>query len=301
MATSLQTQQTFIQNGITSTISETKEAIMPYLTGARIPDYIIVGSSGTQTTPLFSRETMLGTVTAKTNASLAHSCDFKFDLGLGAFSLPEIPNPVAVIKKAIAEGKNAAAQIIQSLIAQAIDGFRLAIKGIIIALNFDTTGILSTAFSVAKQVIRFLNEKLKQIAEYVAIASLYYHLVTSVQQIIDFIKTLPAKVKALIQECFTKFTNGIKNATDKIKSIGGATSGGLTGVINTLNASSQAALDDVNKQSENESIPPSLKSLVNGESVTAEQVQAGVTSYVATQSQTTIPVDTEKTDKKSGP
>jgi hypothetical protein len=248
-------------NGIQSTIVEQRNTLIPYL-----PSGVTFGAVGVQTTAPFSMQTMFGTVTAKTNADLAHSCDFKFIINTGDLSLGIIDNPVTVIKKAIADGKNAAAAIVRSLIGQAVDAFRLTIKGILFALNADPSGLISTAVSTAKKYIREINQKLKEIAEYVAVASLYYNLIKEIQQIVDFIKTLPAKVLALIQQCFTNFTNGIKDAAAQVAALPGAAAGGLAGVLSQLNTSSQSALAEVQDKAASADVPNSVIEIVNSPS-----------------------------------
>jgi hypothetical protein len=248
-------------NGIQSTIIEQRNTLIPYL-----PSGISFNAVGVQTTPPFSRQTMFGTVTAQTNNDLAHSCDFKFIINTGDLSLGLIDNPVTVIKKAIADGKNAAAAIVRSLIGQAVDAFRITIKGILFALNADPSGLISTAVSTAKKYIREINQKLKEIAEYVAVASLYYHLITELQQIVEFIKSLPAKVLALIQQCFTNFTNAIKDVTAQVTALPGAAVGGLAGALSQLNSSSQSALSIVQDQAASANVPDSVIAIVNSPS-----------------------------------
>jgi len=272
-------------NGIQSTIIETRNTLIPYL-----PDGVSFSAVGAQTTPPISRSFMGGTLIAKTNSDLAHSCDFKFTINANTdFNLGVIDNPVTLIKKSIAESRNAAAALIRSLIGQAIDAFRLSIKGIIIALNFDPSGLISSAVSVAKKYIRQINEKLKEVAEYIAAAILYQTLISQIQEIINFITTLPAKVLALIQECFLNFTNGIKNAAAQVAALPGAVVataaaavggvanqivGGVvnevastvSGVVGTIALASEAALSVINKKVVDANVPASLIAVVNSPS-----------------------------------
>jgi hypothetical protein len=272
-------------NGIQSTIVETRNTLIPYL-----PDGVSFSAVGAQTTPPISRSFMGGTVIAKTNSDLAHSCDFKFTINLATdLNLGVIDNPVTLIKKSIADSRNAAAALIRSLIGQAIDAFRLSIKGIIVALNFDPSGVISSAVSVAKKYIRLINEKLKEVAEYVAAAVLYETLIFQIQEIISFITTLPAKVLALIQECFVNFTNGVKNAAAQVAALPGAVVastaaavGGVasqvvgsvvnevastvSGVVGTIALASEAALSVINKKVEDANVPASLIEIVNSPS-----------------------------------
>jgi hypothetical protein len=274
MATLLDAKQQNITNGIESTIKEIKDTSLPYL-----PFGISLGKTGNPTTPPMARQFLANTVTLKTNSDLSHSCDFAFDLNSLDLSLGTIPDPVATIKKAILEGKNAASAIVKNLIGLAIDQFRLGIEGILLALNFDPSGELSKLFSQAKKIIRFINEKLKEIAEYVAVASLYYYLLKSIQEIIDFIKSLPAKILAMIQQCFTKFTNSIKNAADQIAALPGSVLAGtgtsLTGSskinyeqsinvsIAAITSSAQATLDSMNSAVSTANVPSVLMTAIN--------------------------------------
>jgi len=260
-------------NGIQSTIVETRNTLIPYL-----PDGVSFSAVGAQTTPPISRSFMGGTVIAKTNSDLAHSCDFKFTINANTdFNLGVIDNPVTLIKKSIADSRNAAAALIRSLIGQAIDAFRLSIKGIIVALNFDPSGLVSSAVSVAKKYIRLINEKLKEVAEYIAAAILYETLIFQIQEIISFITTLPAKVLALIQECFVNFTNGVKNAAAQVAALPGAVVataaaavGGvanqISGVVETIALASEAALSTINKKVADANVPASLIAVVNSPS-----------------------------------
>jgi hypothetical protein len=255
-----------------------------------LPDGVFFSAVGAQTTPPISRSFLGGTVIAKTNADLAHSCDFKFTIKANTdFNLGVIDNPVTLIKKSIAESKNAAAALIRALIGQAIDAFRLSIKGIIVALNFDPSGLISSAVSVAKKYIRLINEKLKEVAEYIAAAILYETLIFQIQEIISFITTLPAKVLALIQECFLNFTNGIKAAAAQVAALPGAVVataaaavggvanqivGGVvnevastvSGVVGTIALASEAALSTINKKVADANVPVSLIAVVNSPS-----------------------------------
>jgi len=269
MATLLDAKYQSITNGIESTIKEIKDTSLP-----KLPTGVILGKTGLPTTPPMARQFLANTVTFKTNSDLSHSCDFTFDLNSMDLSLGTIPDPVATIKKAILEGKNAAAAIVKQLIGLAIDEFRLATEGILLALNFDPSGELSKLFSQAKKIIRFINEKLKEIAEYVAVASLYYHLITSVQEIINFIKSLPAKILAMIQQCFTKFTNSIKNAADQIAALPGSIINlpgasstnyeqSVTSSITALTVSAQSTLDSMNSAVLTANVPSVLMTAIN--------------------------------------
>jgi len=109
------------------------------------------------------------------------------------------------------------------------------------------------------------------------------------QDIISFITTLPAKVLALIQECFVNFTNGVKNAAAQVAALPGAVAataaaavGGVatqvvgsvvnevastvSGVVGTIALASEAALSVINKKVADANVPASLIEIVNSPS-----------------------------------
>lgn len=165
-------------------------------------------TSGVQTTNGLSRGVLANTGVYITNSDLSHICDFRFLLSAN-FSLTGLIPNLAILSGAIQNGKMAAANAVRSAMSKLIGEFRIAAKAITFALNLDPSGEFSRQYSVAKSVVRDINEKLKQITQVIADVAFVYYLIKDIEQIIAWIETLPAEVKALIQSCLKNFTSSL--------------------------------------------------------------------------------------------
>lgn len=216
------------------------------------------------TNPYISRGIVEGTGISLTNASLGHVCDFRyninFDLGISSLGLI---NPVTAIQNAIKSGKNKAAMLISSIISQLNDQLRLVIKGILVTLNLDPSGVLSSAYSYVKNIVRQINEITVKIAKVVETISAVYYLITDIQKIIDYLKSLPKRFLALVQDCILNFTSAIKNFTNQILSIPGAIGSSIESVTNELKNTSNGLLESLTEQANSQTgdLPPALKGL----------------------------------------
>jgi len=181
------------------------------------PEGIIVDKPGEPWMPRLARGITEGATLEKNNSQ--HSCDFKFNIKFGDLSIGLVDNPVAVIKRAIQEGKNAAAQIIRTLLAQFADGIRAVLTALNYTLSLDPSGLYSAAFDLARSIIRKINKILKKIGEYVAVAAMYVYLVKELQQIVAFIKQLPAFFKKLLLDCLNTFQNSIRSLVAQINTV----------------------------------------------------------------------------------
>jgi hypothetical protein len=183
----------------------------------RPPEGIVVTKPGEPWMPRLARGIIEGATLEKNNSQ--HSCDFKFNINFGDLSIGLIDNPVAVIRRAIEQGKNAAAQIIRSLLGKFADGIRLVLTGLNATLSLDPSGVISAAFDLARSIIRKINKILKKIAGYVAVASLYVNLVRELQQVVAFIRQLPAFFKQLLLDCLNTFQNNIRSLVAQVNDI----------------------------------------------------------------------------------
>jgi hypothetical protein len=181
------------------------------------PEGIIITNPGEPSIPRLARGNTVGATLEKNNSQ--HSCDFKFNIKFGDLSIGLVDNPVAVIKKAIQEGKNAAAKIIRSLLAQFADGIKVILTALNFTLSLDPSGLYSAAFDLARSIIRKINKILKKVAEYVAVAAMYVYLVKELQQVVAFIKQLPSFFKKLLLDCLNTFQNNIRSLVAQINTI----------------------------------------------------------------------------------
>lgn len=175
------------------------------------PNWAWAGSfsvGGVQTTPGITRGALIDTGILITNSQVAHVCDFKFRLSTDLSLTALVPN-LGILLGAIKNGKNAASAAIRTAITKLNELFRTAIDAILGALNADVTGLVSANFSFLKEKVREINEKLKTAAQVIADVAMVYYLIQEIQQITDWIKTLPERVRKILEDCLLNFNSAI--------------------------------------------------------------------------------------------
>jgi hypothetical protein len=163
---------------------------------------------GVQTTPGIARGALINTGVYITNSQVAHVCDFKFRLSTSLSLTALVPN-VGILLGAIKNGKNAASAAIRTAITKLNELFRLAIDAILGSLNADVTGLISANFSFLKEKVREINEKLKIAAQVLADVAMVYYLIQEIQQITDWINSLPDRVKKILEDCVLNFKTAV--------------------------------------------------------------------------------------------
>lgn len=198
---------------------------------------------------------------------MTHSCDFRFVLGLNLdLGLPI--NPVTAIQDAIRNGKNKAAMMMGVIMRQIASYLRQFINAALAAIGLDKTGELSKIFSFAKDIFRQVNYYIKRAAEIVEMASFYYNFVKDITQIVDYLKSLPAYLKSMVQGCIAQFLGSINNFVSMLKSIPGMVTGNIDAMLAQLQSSSQATVDGLNSQIANTSTSNTVSSNVATDIIT---------------------------------
>ena len=212
------------------------------------PDGLTGPGLDVPTTGAAARGDVANTKVAITNSILAHSCDFRYIINLGTLDigLGTLVNPVTAIQEAIRSGKNKAAQVMGLVLTQISTKLREVINAIISAISFDPTGQLSLSISIAKDIFREINAITKKVAMAVENASLYYNLVKDITQIVDYLKSLPAKIQAMVQGCITQFLNSINSFINTLKQIPGMYSSNIANMLDQLSGSTQSAATAAN-------------------------------------------------------
>jgi hypothetical protein len=172
--------------------------------------------AGTQTTPGISRGALINTGVYITNSQVAHVCDFKFNL-TSALSLDALIPNLGILAGAIKNGQNRAAAAIRTALSKLNQLFRAAMDAILKSLNLDITGVFSAEFSLAKKIVREINEKIKVIAQILADVSFVYYLINDIEEIVKWIENLPERIKTILKECLTNFTTAVGNIPDILK------------------------------------------------------------------------------------
>ena len=219
---------------------------------------------GAQTGPGLSRGYITNTGISVTNNNLAHICDFRFIFSSG-ISLGGLVNPITAFAAAIKQGKAAAASAIRAAISQLSTAFRAALDALIGAAGSDPTGMFSVQFSLAKDVIRQVNDITKKIAQMIADVATVYYLVQGLTDIVNWIKSLPDQLKSVLQSCLTNFQKSV-DAT--VASFKGATD--LSALQNSVTAQMGISLTSSASQS------TSANSSANGVSSSANTTSAVV-------------------------
>jgi hypothetical protein len=165
-------------------------------------------TKGVQTSPGIARGALINTGVYITNSQVAHVCDFKFRLTTNLSLTALVPN-AGILLGAIKNGKNAASAAIRVAITKLQQLFRTAIDAILAGLNLDFTGVISTNFSFFKEKVREINENLKIAAQVIADISMVYFLLKQLDEITNWIKSLPAQVQQILEECVLNFKAGI--------------------------------------------------------------------------------------------
>lgn len=226
-------------------------------------------TAGAQSSPGLARGALVNTGVSVTNNNLAHICDFRFIFTSG-INLGGLINPINAFKQAIKQGKNAAANAIRVALSQLNTAFRTAINALLAGMGADPTGLMSLQFSLAKDVVRKINEITKKIAQMIADIATIYYLITGLQQIVEWIKSLPAQLQSILKNCLLNFQNSV-NAT--VASFKGATD--LTALQNSV--TSQLQLNIASAQS----LPTSNAPTANNQTTanTTTPAQSIVSSY----------------------
>ena len=217
---------------------------------------------GKPSVPQNSR-TANNTVLGWTNSQLVKDCDFRFMVNLADLNVGTIENPITLIKQSISESKNQAAAIVRVLLSKLLDTFRLTFNGILITLNLDPTGQIGQIISQARDAIRKINAISRKIAEYAGSAALMASFVLQLKQLVDWIKTLPKKILAMLTECLNTFSSAIKTATNQIKALPGQVSSSLVGTFQDLQSSSLSALEAAADAQATANVPNTLIEIVN--------------------------------------
>ena len=180
-----------------------------------------------------------------TNANLAHVCDFRYFIDLSQLNvgLGTLLNPVTEIQNAIRSGKNKAAQVMSLIMVQLSSTLQAVINAIVSSLGLDATGQVSLAVSVAKDIFVQINAITKKIAMIAETASLYYNLVKDITTIVNYIKSLPARLLAVVQGCITQFLGSVQNFIKQIEQIPGLATSNIDSMLSQLGLSTQNVLN----------------------------------------------------------
>ena len=141
---------------------------------------------GQPTTPPLARGIVANTAISQQNNNVSHTCDFVTDL---------------LKNQALKDFLDATGQAIR-------DGIRAIMQALGLS---DPSGTLTALTSMLKQAARTLKFIQAQIQVIVDFEKYVLGYIAQIQQIIQWILSLPAQLQALLAECLYKLLQGIKN------------------------------------------------------------------------------------------
>jgi hypothetical protein len=262
----------------------------------------LLNTSGVQTTPGLARGYVKGSIIDLLNGNLSHVCDFKFifpslssiigDLGL--------LSPVAAIQDAIKNAKLKATNRLRSMIQTIISSLRTVLDAVITGLGFDATGIISFNFSLLKKIVRQINAITKKIAMIVESVLEWVFLAQQIVQLINWVKSLPAKLQQMLQDCLTQFGNSIKQVATQIKSIPdqitSLTQTQITSIASEFTAAAKLTLDAATTSQSSSSIPDAVTSAFNQP---LEDHTVAIQQYIADNTPSAEEVNSQSTSSKT--
>jgi hypothetical protein len=202
------------------------------------------------------------TIIQVTNNNTVHACDFRFLINFADLNIGVIENPIKLIEEAIKNAQNKAAAIIRAILQQVIDKFRTVLKAITVTLNLDPTGQIAKAISRVREVIRTINYYSRKLAEYIGNAALIVALISEIKQVVEWIKSLPANILAMLKDCLTSFQGAIQSAGSQIALIPGQISSSVEGAFKDLENSTGSAISQSEQAAQTANVPNTLITLI---------------------------------------
>ena len=180
-----------------------------------------------------------------TNNTLDHACDFRYFINFTGLNinLTAQLEPLQQIKDAINSGKNKAAMLMRTAMTVINAALRDVINALLKAITLDPSGSISIGYSLSKNILREINLITQQTVEKVTAFSTYYYLAKDIGLIVEYLKSLPTRIKTVVQGCITQFLDSINNFVNTLKTLPGVTGSDLDSILSQLNTSSNQTLN----------------------------------------------------------
>jgi len=256
----------------------------------------LMSTPGSQTTPALARGNLNYSAIQLMNGNLAHACDFKFIFNLN-FDTLGLVNPVEAIQKALQNAKLKATNRMRALLKDAAKTARAIIDKLLDAFGLDPSGSLSLAFSIGKDLVRKVNEAVEYVAEKIEEVAEWIFFAQQIKQLIDWIQSLPEKLKNMLLQCLSNFTNSIKQIANTFKSIPDQIASMSKAQVEMISAQfaaaatlTQSSLTDSLNQS-SDAMPTAVAAALSDASVADS-----VTSYINSTTPSSTDVNSQATD-----
>jgi len=107
----------------------------------------------------------------------------------------------------------------RDLLQKAIAVIKKIMEAITKALNLDFSGQISLSIDLAKSIIRKVNKAIEDVADAVESVLQWVFFAQQITELINWIKSLPEKIKNLLLACIAKFTGSLQQAVQSIQLI----------------------------------------------------------------------------------
>jgi phage-related protein len=107
----------------------------------------------------------------------------------------------------------------RDLLQKAIEVVKKIMKAITTALNFDPSGQISLVVDFAKDAIRRVNQAIEDVADAIESVLQWVFFAQQIIELINWIRSLPEKIKNLLLACIANFTSSLQQAVQSLQSI----------------------------------------------------------------------------------
>jgi hypothetical protein len=223
------------------------------------PSWQTIYTVGTPSTPPVARGSLQNSYIAFSNNNLYHACDFKLNFGLGSltfgasslFGTPGDNNPLVKLYGSIF----AFGALLRTSFNSVINALRTELLSIIASLGFDPSGVFSELISSAKHILSIIAYYTNQIKRLIQDAALIIAIVGLVEQIIQYLLSLPARILAFVKGCITGFLQSVENIPNQLS---GIASGTTQQVLNQIQLTANQAKVTLSSVSSLANVPPSM-------------------------------------------
>lgn len=211
------------------------------------PEYQSQYERAQQSIAPLARGQLTGTALQMANLNFSHVCDFRFILKTG-FNFGGLPNFASLIGKTIRNAKLRAAAFIRTLVTRVVDAVRLAFAAIIKALTLDPTGEISLYVSIGQDLLDRIEYWAEKIAQFIEDILVVVEVIKQVYQLIEFIRSLPDRFKALLGQCIQNILRQAFNLVNQVTNIPNQIIGEYNRVVNGLNGQLSNAISSLEKE-----------------------------------------------------
>ena len=233
---------------------------------------IIWRKVGEPTTSRLGQGVVANTILGLTNQDLSHVCGFKFNLDLKVDlnfgELTAARQLATAFDRGVKEGKKGVADAVRDEMQKAIKLLRTAINAIVEAIGLDPSGTLSISFSVAKNLLREVNQYMSDAADALEYVGKLVGIAQGIQDLIKWLSNLPENIRKTVQACLKGFQNSVQQIAKDVNAlphqIESSVKSQFSSLSNSLTQSLNTVKNDLTESTKNQNT--TLNNILNGDS-----------------------------------